>query len=220
MPSILLSETAFDELKSLAEPFVDTPESLTARLIHEEVVRRGIQPQRAGTNTDVTPRDASMRLNPISHENLAHTRVISATVDGQEIYRPKWNGLMEHVHILARKRLGSFDAVSSASGARLREGRYEDEGFKYLPEADLSIQGVDANLSWDHSLKLARAVGVSVQVIFEWRDKEGAVFPGKRGVLEWTPTRLAHIRTPRLANPEQARNFRKQIVEIPADVKI
>lgn len=220
MPSILISETTFDELKSLAEPFVDTPESLTARLIHEEVVRRGIQAKGIGTNANVVPEDAPIRLNPISHENLAHTRVLSAMVDGQEIYRPKWNGLMENVHILARKRLGSFDAVCRASSARLREGRYEEEGFKYLPEAELSIQGVDANLSWDHSLKLARAVGVSVQAIFVWRDKEGAALPGKRGILEWTPTRLAHIRTPRLANPEQARNFRKQIVEIPADVKI
>lgn len=220
MPSILLSETAFAELKSLAEPFVDTPESLTARLIHEEVVRRGIQAKTAGKDGNVAPGDTPIRLNPISHENLAHTRLISATLDGQEIYRPKWNGLMENVHILARKRLGSFDAVCRASGARLREGRYEEEGFKYLPEADLSIQGVDANLSWDHSLKLARTVGVSVQVIFEWREKEAAVLPGKRGVLEWTPTRLAHIRTPRLANPEQARNFRKQIVEVPTDVKI
>jgi hypothetical protein len=220
MPTILLSEAAFAELKSLAEPFVDTPESLTARLIHEEVMRRGIQAEKTAMKANPASASAPILVNPISHENLAHTRLISAKVDGEELYRPKWNGLMEKIHILARKRLGSFDAVCRASGARLREGRYEEEGFKYLPEVDFSIQGVDANLSWDHSLKLARAVGVSIQVLFEWREKEGAVLPGKRGVLEWTPIRLAHIRTPRLANPEQARNFRKQIVEIPADVKI
>jgi hypothetical protein len=29
-----------------------------------------------------------------------------------------------------------------------------------------------------------------------------------------------HIRTPRLAHPEQAGDFRKQVVEIPADAKL
>jgi hypothetical protein len=30
----------------------------------------------------------------------------------------------------------------------------------------------------------------------------------------------AHIRSPRLAHPEQAQDFRKQVVEVPADAKL
>jgi hypothetical protein len=40
MPTIMLSESAFAALKSLAEPSRDTPESMAARLIEQEVVRR------------------------------------------------------------------------------------------------------------------------------------------------------------------------------------
>ncbi len=218
MPTITLSDATFSELKSLAEPFVDTPESLTTRLIHEEVVRRGTRSNASGY-APATKEDA-LRLNPISHENLAHSRLISATVDGREMYRPKWNGLRENLHVVALKRLGSFDALKRASGARLRQGRHERDGFKYLPEADLSIQGVDANLAWDHSFKLARALEIPIKVVFEWRDKEGAVHPGQRGVLEWSPPVAAHIRTPRLAHPQQAGDFRKQVVELPADAQL
>lgn len=218
MPTITLSDWTFAELKSLAEPFVDTPESLTARLIHEEVVRRGARLNALGHNSG--EQDAVRRQNPISHESLAHTRLISATVDGQEMYRPKWNGLMAHVHTIALRRLGSFEALQQTSGARLRQGRFEEDGFKYLPDADFSIQGVEANLAWDHSLKLARVVGIPLEVVFEWREKEGAAHPGQRGLLEWSPAETVQVRSPRLAHPEQAQDFRKQVVEIPANARL
>jgi hypothetical protein len=212
MPTIKLTDQTFAELKSLAEPFVDTPETLTARLIHEEVLRRGLHAGSSG--------DDAVRLNPISHESLAHTRLISAAIDGRELDKPKWNGLREAMHVLALERLRSFKALQEASAARLRVGRFERDGFKYLPGAGFSIQGVDANLAWDHSLKLARAIRVSLKVLFDWREKEGAAHPGRRGVLEWRPARSAHIRAPRLARPEQARDFRKQVVELPANAQI
>ena len=186
MPTVMLSDASLAEAKTIAEPLVDTLESLIARLIHEEAARRGTS--RNGNARPVATGDEGLRLNPISHENLAHTRVLSATIDGREIYRPKWNGLMDDVHVLALKRLGSFDALTRASGARLRQGRFEEEGFKYLPDADVSIQGVDANLAWDNALRVARAIGIPIKVIFEWRQKDGAVHPGERGVLEWNPS--------------------------------
>ncbi len=217
MPTITLSDAAFAELKSLAEPFVDTPESLTTRLIHEEVLRRGEQPTR---HPPTAPQEEQLRLNPISHENLAHTKLRSAVIDGNEMYRPNWNSVRDHMHVVALKRLGSFDEVARASSARLRRGRYEKEGFRYLPEVDFSIQGVDANLAWDHSLKLARTLGISIRVEFEWREKEGAVRPGRRGLLEWSPATTARVRTPRLADPRQAADFRKEVVEAAADAEL
>lgn len=202
MPTIILSDATFAELKSLAEPFVDTPESLTARIIHAEVLRRNASPNGMGF---VQPaREDSLRLNPDAHENLAHARLISATVDGQPIHRPKWNSLMDYLHVVGLNRLGSFDALRRASGARLRQARYEDEGYKYLPEADLSIQGVDSNLAWDHSLRLARVLRLPITVTFEWRDKAGATHPGQRGVLEWAPTSPATMGLCSDCNKEKA----------------
>jgi hypothetical protein len=186
MPTITLSDVPFAELKSLAEPFVDTPESLIAALIHAEVLRRGVSPNRNGHSQDAS--GDFLRLNPDRHESLAFTRVLSAAVNGRELNRPKWNSLMNHVHVLGLSRLGSLDALRRATGAQLRQGRYEDEGYKYLHEADLSIQGVDSNGAWDHSLALARELRVPIRITFEWRNRDGAAHPGQRGVLEWSPT--------------------------------
>ncbi len=186
MPTVTLSDPAFGELKSLAEPFVDTPESLIAALIHAEVERRGILLN--GNGRPGITNDETLRLNPDAHENLRFARPISATVEGQPLHRPKWSSLRVHLHILGHRRLGSFDALRGASGANLRQGRYEMDGYKYVPQADLSIQGVDSNLAWDHSLGLARALGVPIKITFQWPDREGAAHPGQTGVLEWTPT--------------------------------
>ncbi|MGH7587502.1 MAG: T4SS efffector SepA family protein [Gemmatimonadota bacterium] len=109
------------------------------------------------------------------------------TVDGRPVHRPKWNGLLDYLHVLGHSTMGSFEALRRASGANLREGKYEESGFKYLPQADLSIQGVDANLAWDHSLRLARALQVPIEVTLQWRMKEGAARPGQRAALKWAP---------------------------------
>ena len=186
MPTVTLSDATFAELKSLAEPFVDTPESLVAALIHDEVERRGAL---VGENGKVAgSKDNVLQLDPQSHDDLGHTRLISATVNNRELPRPKWNSLMNHLHVLARKRLGSLDAIRRVSGANLKQAKYEKDGYKYEPDGDFSIQGVGANAAWDNSLSVAQALKLGIKVKFEWRDKDGAAHPGETGVLEWTPT--------------------------------
>jgi hypothetical protein len=184
-PSIPLSEETFAKLQALARPFVDTPESVIAALADAELQRRAVSPN--GSHRGAHGEREPIRLDPDAHENLKHTRLLSATVDGRPVHRPKWNGVLDHLHIMARERLGSYDAVRRVTGANIREGRYEESGFRYLPEADLSIQGLDANLAWDHSLGLVRALEVPIRLRLEWRHKQGAAHPGESAVLEWVP---------------------------------
>src|SRR4051812_18533744 len=107
MLQVTLSGQPEAELKSIAEPFVDTPESLLARLIHEEVLRRGVKQGAAGAG-DVP---SAIVQDPALHESLLHTKLAAAWVDGRELPRPKWNGLLQAVHVVAAGRLGSFEAV-------------------------------------------------------------------------------------------------------------
>jgi hypothetical protein len=188
MPTITLSDAVDAKLKNLVtEPFEQTRESIIESLINAELDRRGVSVN--GNHSSRLAMADVIRLDPDSYGSLVHTKVLSASVDGREIHRPKWNGLREHLHTLALKRLGSFDALKKASGARLRPGRFEKDGFKYLPQGDFSIQGVDASSSWDHALRIARTMSVPIKVTLEWRDKEGATHPGRRGLLEWTPAK-------------------------------
>ena len=94
---------------------------------------------------------------------------------------------MNFLLVSGRKRLASFDALCKASGANLRQGQYEEDGYKHLPEAGLSVQGVAASVACEHSMRLAKALGVPIKLTFEWRDKDGAAYPGRTGVIEWTP---------------------------------
>lgn len=128
------------------------------------------------------------QLNPDAPDDLTHTRVLSASIDGQQLHRPKWKSVTDHLHVIGLQRLGSFEALRKASGANLRKGRFERDGYKYLPQADLSIQGVAAKLAWSHSLRLARALNVPVRLEIEWHDKPEAMHPGETANLEWIPT--------------------------------
>ena len=186
MPTINLSDACDVKLKTLAakDPFV-TREFVIERLIDDAIARNGVPPN--GNGHAVSVGEDVLRQDPDRHENLEHTRVISANLDGRELYRPKWNTVYNDAHVLARQRLGSFDAVKHASRANLRSGKYEGEGYKPLAETEFSIQGVSANLAWEHSLTLARELNVPIKIVFEWREKDGAAHPGQRGIIEWTP---------------------------------
>ena len=190
MPLVNLSDADFENLQTISKPFVDpTPAARISRLIRDEMARMGVTRNGNGTTqanggVRLTP-DALRRLSADSPESLKFTKLISATVDGREMHRPKWNSLMNHVQVEGLKRLGSFDALKRATTARVREGRYEEEGFKYLLEGGFSIQGLDSNGAWDASLAVARSVRMSITVTFQWR--EGGAHPGETGSLEWKP---------------------------------
>ena len=187
--AIDLSDAAFAMLQSLAKPFVDTPESVIVFLAEEEIKRRETGPSRKELGLSVN--DGSLRLDPDQHESLTHAKLLTASFDGKDLHRPKWNGLLDHVHVIARQRLGSFEALQRVSSAHIRPGRYEQDGFHYLADADLSIQGVDSNQAWSHALGLARHLRASIRVRFEWRHKDGAARPGEAAVLEWSSPSLA-----------------------------
>lgn len=182
---VVLSDDTFAKLQKLAKPFIDTPESVIAELADEEISRRfaAEAPRRVV--------DDAIHIEPDQHASLTHARLLSATVDGRALHRPKWNGLHHHLHTLARQRLGSFDALRRVSPANLRDGKYEEDGFQYIPEANMSIQGVEANSAWDNSLALARHLRISIEVRFEWRLKEGAAHPGKSASIQWSPPSLS-----------------------------
>lgn len=190
MPTIILSDTSYAKLQSVAKPFIDTEESAFCRVVDFYLEHNGAPGMNGATGPKVNGSGdndpGALRLEPDSGK-LTHTKLILAMVDGTTLDRPKWNSLMFAMHVMARKRLDSFEAVRKASHANLRPGRYEDDGYHYLAEADLSVQGVDANLACEHSFRLAKVLGVSLKVTFEWRDKAEAANPGQVGIIEWTP---------------------------------
>ncbi len=145
----------------------------------------GVPPSFSGG--DRTPSTQVLQLDAAAPASLAFTRLRDASLDGRVIRSPKWNMLLQLSHVLAMSKLGGFEALQHATGTPIRNGRYEESGFRYVPEGDFSIQGQDANLSWQNSLNLAREIGAPIEVEFEWLNHPKAAHPGKRGRLRWQP---------------------------------
>ena len=57
-------------------------------------------------------------------------------------------------------------------------GKKTDTGFKFIPEANLSVQGQDSVMAWKAIHHVAAQVGIPVEVEFRWQPKAKAAHPG------------------------------------------
>ncbi len=178
-PSILLSQPIFEELQQLAEPLVDTPESVIRRLLESY---KGLgSPPKPSSPSAPPPLNKSRSFDPVTPPNLTHTKVTSAILGGRTLASANWNRLLDEALREAKKKLGSFDAVRRIAMVNIFNGRKEDEGYHYLDGAGISVQGQDANSAWRGTIQIARNLHCTVEVDFIWRNKEGAERPGEAG---------------------------------------
>jgi len=184
MPVINLTESTYRKLQALAEPFVDTEESVILAALEALSVQKGTP---NGNKEVLGSKNQIMVFTENNNVSLTHTRLRSASVNGKPIYQPKWNTLMQNILAIGHQRLGSFDALSKVTSARLRQGFYEDEGFKYIPNVNISVQGVSANTAWNISLELAKHLRIPIKASFEWHNNPKAANPGRTGELRYEP---------------------------------
>ena len=183
--TVTLSDETFKKLQSLAVPLVDTTESVIRRLVDEATARAA--PATAVAHSARQPAPASRRLKALSPESLKWAQPTRIWVNDLAVTPTNWAELLRQLHILARHRLTTFEAVRHASRSNIAEGRRTDRGYVYIPEASLSIQGVDADEAWQESLHLARRLNVALVVEFVWQNRSDAAHPGEIGWLEWRP---------------------------------
>ena len=183
-PVIRVSESTYRKLQLLATPFVDTPESVISQLLDTAL---DSQQRDKGPALHVTG-SQSVPIAPGEHADLTHTKVVAAKFAGTLVTKPAWNQLVKVSHQSAMSRLGSLSELRKVSHLNMRVGRYEEEGFFYISEADISVQGMDSNMAWDNSLRVAKAISESIEVEFEWLNKKGAVRPGEREKFAWFPS--------------------------------
>jgi hypothetical protein len=188
MPVIRISDATSKKLQQLAVPLEDNHDTVIARLA--EAALNGVPYKRPQALIVVAPhmgQDTTPAWDVEPHDDLTHTRLISAKFGNTPIQKVSWNNLAKYAIETAYRKLGSFEALRQASRANLRQGKYEKEGYFYLPDIDVSVQGMASNMSWDNTARLAHAVGVPVEVMFEWRNNDRAVKPGQVGRLSYVP---------------------------------
>lgn len=178
MPEIPIQDSTFARLQRHAKPFVDTPDSVINRAL--DVLEAAGAP--AGGGDGQAP-EAERRIDPRDLPSLTHTKVLSATVDGKAIVKANWNLLVEEMLRRAMNRLGNIDKVRNLVPVNMVKGRKDDEGYSHLADIDISVQGQDANAACRAIMVAAQGLGIGLDLVFMWRHKEGAAYPGERARL-------------------------------------
>ena len=176
MPDISVSDVAFERLQRHAKPFVDTPETVILRAL-DALERVTGQP----ISEEILDGSPELDIDAKALPRLTHTKLLEASIDGERLARPNWNSLLDEMLRRAMQRVGSFEKLHGICPVNMVKGRKEDEGYGYLPEIDVSVQGQDANGACRAVVTAAQALGMSLDIGFMWRLKESAAHPGERG---------------------------------------
>ncbi len=193
-PVIRISDSTFKRLQKYATPLVDTTPTVIDKLLDfcdshplAEVTRAEQATQvnvvKSHAAADV---DSPIEFDPIDPPSLRHTKVLRAEFDGRNA--DGWNDLVRIAHERAMETLGSFESLRSASRSNIVKGQPDGRqpaGFHPAQKIGISIQYTDADKAWQNILHLAKNLGCSVRVQFEWRNKEGAAYPGRSGVMSF-----------------------------------
>ncbi len=179
-PTVELSPETFARLQRQAVPLVDNIETVVNRVLdfYEERTK-------APGEDSSQPTDEIREFNPASPPDLKHTRVLAASLCGRELSRAEsnWNAMLNMAIREANARLNSPDEVRRLVIVNCVAARKEDEGYRFLSDVGLSVQGQDANAAWKATHHILKQLGCAADVQFGWRVKDDAAFPGKAGRL-------------------------------------
>lgn len=176
--SIELPDDLFARLQDHAVPFIDTPVS---------VIERALDALEAG---DEDPKErqregAARTFNPAAIPDLKFTSVLSAAVAGKALKKGEcyWNTVMLRTIAAAAKLGNSTQDILDLLTVNSEAGKREDSGYKFVAEADLSIQGQESNAAWRQAYTVASSFGIEVQLEFAWQDHPKAAMRNQKGSL-------------------------------------
>jgi hypothetical protein len=179
--SVELSDVVFARLQKLATPLVDSIETVIMKLTDFYEQQHSSPPAPVRPDSLSTP--APQHFKTGAPPDLTHTKVLSVKIGRITLNKPNWNGLLFEIIRRVNGRLDNNDEAKRLILVNFVRGKKEDEGYRFIPEVGLSVQGQDANSSWRIASHIAQQVGIPIEVEFLWRNKEGASFPGVTGRL-------------------------------------
>jgi hypothetical protein len=182
----LISEDNFKRLQRLAVPLVDTLDTTLARILDSYESLAEVSEPAASEISSVKTITLPIErpYQPFDPPDLTHTKVTFASVGRKSIDGPTWNALLDELVRLAKRQLRDFSAVRKVSLVNLVEGEKVDDGYHFLADIGISVQGQSANDAWRGIAHIARAIDHRVQVHFFWRNKDKALHPGEGGCFQ------------------------------------
>ena len=187
MPKIQISSETFERLQGHAQPLVDTTESVINRAL--DALEQIATPQ---TQVPVTEK----RIDPSQLPSMKHTKILDAAVARTAVEQPKWNNLLKMMVRSAVKRGMTCDDLYQLCSINMVIGQKRDEGYSYLPDIDISLQGQNANQACQTVVMIAQSLDIALDIGLVWRNKKDAVHPGQRGRIRTTGSAPAYPSSP------------------------
>jgi len=179
---IRVSESTYRRLEQHVTGFGDNPDRVIQRLLDyhdEDGMESGNQ------NREDGGQNGPLELNPDDPGDLTHTKVLNGHFGDESV--SNWKELMHTAHNIAHNSIQSVDKLREITHANIEKGEHTESGFAPVLGAPISIQGANANKSWQSAFRLAKELKVPIEMTFKWRKKKNALHPGKKGRLSWTP---------------------------------
>jgi len=180
---IRISQTTYDRLEQHVSGFGDNPDTIIQRLL--DYYENNGEQTGSRQQPEVYTEDDTLMLDPSNPVDLTHARTSGGYFDEEEV--SNWAELLHAAHRIAYRKLGSFNKVSEVTQANIAKGEQTELGFSPVVKTSFSIQGANANNSWESAFRLARELRVPIEMRFRWANKEKAIHPGKKAVLSWEP---------------------------------
>jgi hypothetical protein len=188
MPQINVSPSLFAQLQSIAVPFEDTPESVVQKCV-EFYLSNAAGHKPLVKASEPSPDAAYMVVHSDGPPDLTFTRPMSIELNGVNFDKGSlyWNPLLfELVRIAAIKVKG--EQLKQMLLCNFVDGEANAaQGYRYIKEAGLSVQGQAANPAWKSIYHLVKTLGLPLDVVFIWEEKPKAAFPGKTARMRFVP---------------------------------
>jgi hypothetical protein len=191
--TIELTAETFARLQKHAIPLVDTFESLVNRIL--DIYEKNGGPEKddeLGSDGDLAPVGEIKDFKWASPPDLTHTKVLAAEFCKVRLSKTdvSWNGLLNEAIRIAKKRTKSEDEFKRLILVNFVMGKKDDEGYRYLADIGVSVQGQDSNAAWKAVFYIAKQLGCQFEVVFTWRMKKEAAHPGITGRFTYQRVRL------------------------------
>lgn len=183
MPVIRLSDASFVDLKSISTWMgTETPSETIDKLVREKMQKLDMERD----DGDFTFDDDDSSSGPhvfLTTPGLSFTRILSVSINDEEIEKTNWAGLLLKVIKIFRDMGLSKDQLVKELQVPSKVGEYIEDGYKYYPKLGISIQGQSAPEAWKEISRIANKTRISLEVEFQWRDHEKAQYPGRIGII-------------------------------------
>lgn len=176
MVAISVTQSTFERLQKHAIPLVDSIESVINRLIDEIEQRGSVLP---------SPPTSRLVFGADRLPNVTHTTVVGANFGGNAVDPASWKSVLNFAIGIAAKRGIKVEELKRITGVRMTTGKKEDEGFTFLTDVNISVQGQDALAASRAIVRLAQHLKTSVEISFYWQEKEAAEHPGQQAMLKY-----------------------------------